>query len=202
MNNDFTPHSHTEMAKHTQSTDIRRAIAVCVTILSAATAAAAVTATQPWVTNQIARAIAALPPATADLTAATNYTDAATNAVMDIVPTKQYVNAQLEEKADAIWVSMITTPAPTWTTITNAPVPWVHNTAYALTLPENGTLDFTGNWPVGASAFLKVNAPAAYSAGTAVRLLGYTAWPKSCTWYAAVWFNGSRYLVNPIYRGE
>ena len=168
--------------------------------VAACSAPAATVATQPWVTNKIAQAISSLPPA--DLTAATNYTDSATNAVMENVNTKQEVQNLLQEKADTIWVSMVTTPAPVWSAITNAPVPWDKLLAYELTLPENGTLDFTGNWPVGASAFLKVNAPAAYSAGTAVRLLGYTAWPKSCTWYAAVWFDGSRYLVNPIYREE
>ena len=172
-----------EMAKRTPSTSIRRAIAASLLLAIAGPAPAAVTATQPWVTNQIARAIAALPPATADLTAATNYTDSAT-------------------KADTIWVSMMLTPATGWTSIANAPVPFDRLAAWELTLPEGGTLDFTGDWPVGASAFLKVNAPASYSAGTAVRLLGYTAWPKSCTWYAAVWFTGSHYLVNLIYREE
>ena len=191
-----------EMAKRTPSTYIRRAIAASLLLAIAGPAPAAVTATQPWVTNQIARAIAALPPATADLTAATNYTDSATNAVLAAVNTKEEVQGLLADKADTIWVSMMLTPATGWTSIANAPVPFDRLAAWELTLPEGGTLDFTGDWPVGASAFLKVNAPASYSAGTAVRLLGYTAWPKSCTWYAAVWFTGSHYLVNLIYREE
>lgn len=40
-------------------------------------------ASETFVTNKITQAIAALPPATSDLTPATNYTDSATNALTD-----------------------------------------------------------------------------------------------------------------------
>lgn len=44
-------------------------------------------ASETFVTNKITQAIAALPPATSDLTPATNYTDSATNALTDALTT-------------------------------------------------------------------------------------------------------------------